>query len=134
MILTPEQLLERYHAAMIAGDADGFAALYSPDGVHEFPFANPQGVSRLQGPDQIRDFYRPLWANTPVVLGRIENTSLHHGETAGVIINELVSIGHRRPDDKPFRLASLLILTSSEGQITNVRDYLDVFGLQSQLA
>lgn len=134
MILTPEQLLDRYHAAMIAADADGFAALYAPEGIHEFPFVSPQGVRRLQGPDQIRDFYRPLWANTPVVLDRIENSSLHHARTAGMIINELVSIGHRRPDDKPFRLAGLLILTSSEGKIINVHDYMDVFGLQTQLA
>lgn len=134
MILTPEQLLDRYHAAMIAADADAFAELYAPEGVHEFGFVNPQGVSRLQGPDQIRDFYRPLWAQTPVAVDRIENTSLCRTDTEGMIINELVSIGHRRPDGKPFRLAGLVILTARAGKIIKVRDYMDVFGLRQQLS
>ena len=133
MILTAEQLLDRYHAAMIAADADAFADLYAPGGVHEFPFVNPQGVTRLLGPDQIRDFYRPLWADTPVVLDRVETTFQCHTDTEGMIINELVSIGRRRTDDEPFRLAGLVILTAADGRITHTRDYMDLLGLQSQL-
>jgi ketosteroid isomerase-like protein len=134
MSLTSEQLLDRYHAAMVAGDADALADLYAPDGVHEFPFFNPQGVKRLHGPDQIRGFYRPLWADSPASLDRIETVSLHHTETDGMIINELVSIGHRRSDGMPFRLAGLLILTTRDGSIINNHDYMDLAGLHSQLA
>lgn len=129
MNLSADELLARYHAAMIAGDADSFAELYAPDGVHEFPFFNPHGVSRLVGPGQIRDFYRPLWTSTDVVLDRVESTAVHHTDTDGMVIDELVSIGHRGPDRRPFRLAGLLILTARAGKIIKVRDYLDLMGL-----
>lgn len=132
MNLSADDLLDRYHAAMIAADSDAFAELYAPDGVHEIPFFTPQGVSRLQGPEQIRDYYRPLWAEMPITLDRVENTAVHRTGSAATIISESVSIGHRR-DGAPFRLPGLVILTARDSKIIKVRDYMDLLGLRHQL-
>lgn len=130
--MTPEQLLAGYHAAMVDGDARAFADLYAPDGTHEFPFFNPHGVSRLHGPDEIRGYYEPLWANLPVTMDRVDSTAVHR-PAPDVIIDELVSTGRRRSDGAPFRLAGLVILTVGDGKIINARDYMDLLGVQHQL-
>jgi ketosteroid isomerase-like protein len=126
-----DQLVDRYHAAMVAADADAFAGLYAPDGIHEFPFFNPYGVTRLDGPDQIRSFYQPLWSASDVVLDRVDSTALHHTDDRDTVIDELVSTGRRGPSRRPFRLAGLVVLTARDGRIVKVRDYLDLLGLSA---
>jgi uncharacterized protein len=129
---TPDELLGRYHAAMINISADDLADLYADDSIHEFPFFNPQGVSRLTGREQVRAYYRQLWSDVPVVLERIESTATHQTTTPGMIINELICHGRLRSTGAPFQLGGLIVLTARAGKIISVRDYMDLMGLAAQ--
>lgn len=124
-------LLGRYHSAMINVDADTFADLYAADGVHEFPFRTPDGVGRLTGREQIRRHYRRLWAEPPVHLDRIEDRASHQvSET--MIINEWHGTGRRHSNGGAFELSGVIVLSSRDGELDLVRDYMDVYGLLSQ--
>lgn len=134
MNVTSEQLLHEYHAAMVSGDSDALADLYAHDGVHEFPFFTPGGVRRLEGPEQICEFYAPRWAARGVWIDRVETVFPHRlANEADRVVNGFVSVGRRRDDGAPFRLAGLLILTARDGKIVHVLDYMDIAGLQNQL-
>ncbi|HEY9293972.1 MAG TPA: nuclear transport factor 2 family protein [Microlunatus sp.] len=125
-------LLQSYHQAMINFSADAFADLYATDAVHEFPFRNPDGVQRLAGREEIRDYYRALWSDPAVILEQIDERATHQ-PSPSMIINEWHGTGHRRADGAAFQLSGVIVLAADRGMITAVRDYMDVQGLLSQL-
>ena len=52
--------------ALQAGDIDGWMEIYTPDAIHEFPFAPTGAVRRLEGRDAISAYMtasrsHPLW-------------------------------------------------------------------------
>lgn len=51
-------LVDRALALLLAKDMAGFAELWAPDGVLEFPFAPPGYPSRLNGRAEVRDYVR----------------------------------------------------------------------------
>lgn len=128
-------LLDRYRAAMMMFSADELADLYAADGVHEFPFRTHDGVTRLEGREQVRSYYRRLWAEPPVTLDRIDNRALHQ-VAPDTIIYEWSGTGrHRNPDvDAVFELSGVIVMTARNGLIASLRDYMDVYGLLSQTA
>lgn len=129
---TAEQLLPRYRQAMLAADADAFADLYDPDGIHEFPFRTPAGVTRLQGREEIRRFYRGLWSDLPVEIARIDDVAVHTTGDPATVINELRISGTVRSTGADFGLNTVIVVTARDGSIVNARDYMDVFGLAAQ--
>ena len=61
---TPADVLARRRHLILNGDADGFADLFSPDGVIEAPFAGPTGMpARLEGREAIREYSRHVMAS-----------------------------------------------------------------------
>jgi uncharacterized protein len=60
---TPADVLAQRRHLIMSGDADGFADLFAPDAVIEFPFASPGAPSRLDGREAIREYSRHFVAS-----------------------------------------------------------------------
>jgi ketosteroid isomerase-like protein len=129
---TLEKLLSGYRHAMLTADADAFADLYDADGVHEFPFRTPAGVTRLRGRDEIRRFYRSLWSDMRVEIARIDDVAMHATGDPDTVIDEMRVSGSVRSTGAGFEVNTLVILTTRDGSIVHARDYMDVFGLAVQ--
>jgi hypothetical protein len=107
--------------ALQAGDADGWAQIYAPDAVHEFPFAPEGGVRRLVGRDAIVAYMRQLPAR------------IHFGSLSDVRVREagdeliVEATGHHRriPEDTPWELSYVWFVTLRGGQVTHFRDYMN---------
>jgi ketosteroid isomerase-like protein len=128
---SPQDLLDRYHAAMLAFSADEFADLYADAAVHEFPFRAPGGVRRLAGRESVREHYRRAWDQPLLRLEVIESEAVHQTSDPGTVVDEWRGHGFTHQGDR-VELSGLLVLTVVDGEIAKVRDYMDAYGLLSQ--
>ncbi|GII54251.1 hypothetical protein Pth03_26400 [Planotetraspora thailandica] len=128
MNATPRELLRRYHRAMIDKSADDLADLYAVDAVHEFPFRVPGWPARLDGQEEIRALYHAAWDPSPVTLAEISDVVVHEAADPEVVVGEWRSAGTIGPEGRPFQASGLLMLRARNGEIVEMRDYMDVFG------
>ena len=125
-------LLVRYQQAMLPADADAFADLYHADAVHEFPFRTAANVPRLRGREEVRRFYQKAWADRPIEITRIDDVAVHTGDDPDTVVGEMRINGIMRSTGAEFSLSTVVVITSRDGAIVKVRDYMDTFGLASQ--
>ena len=67
-MLTPSDLAQEWRAALLAGDADAFAALFAPDGVMldvEHRTSDQRSARPLEGREMIRAVTAAWCASTP---------------------------------------------------------------------
>ncbi len=125
---TPRDVLALFHRAMVDKSADDLADLYAVDGVHEFPFRAPGFPTRFSGRDEVRAGYRKAWDASPVRLAEIHDVVVHEAADPEVIIGEWHGTGTAGPDGRPFEASGLLMFRVRDGEIVEMRDYMDVFG------
>ena len=122
---TPADVLARRSHLILNGDADGFADLFSPDGVIEAPFAGPTGMpARLEGREAIREYSRHVMAS-PLRLEDIEVAELYQTQDPEVVITEMRAKGTVTTTGRPFTATSVQILRIRDGHIVLFRDFAD---------
>ncbi|GAA0361575.1 nuclear transport factor 2 family protein [Microbispora corallina] len=125
---TPREVLSLFHRAMVAKSADDLADLYAMDGTHEFPFRAPGFPPRLAGREEVRACYRAAWGASPVRLAEIHDVVVHEAADSEVIVGEWHGTGTVGAEGRPFAASGLLMFRVRDGEIAEMRDYMDVFG------
>lgn len=121
----PRTTLEQWRQAAISQSADDMRRLYAPDAIHEFPFAYPGVPSRLAGRDEIVNWITAGWAATPLRYERYRTLAVHDTDNPETIIVEQEACGTSSSAGE-FALPSIMVLTVHDGQITRLRDYVNV--------
>jgi len=123
---TPRELVARYHASMLAKDADALAGLYAETGIHEFPLLSPFFPQRLHGREAVRQHYNAVWGRSPIRITEIRQVALHETADPGVIVSEAEFTAEGPA--KTFSLAFAIVMQVKNGQIVHLRDYMDALG------
>ena len=122
---TPADVLARRSQLILNGDADGFAALFTPDAVIESSFAGPPGTPvRLEGREAIREYSRHVLAS-PLRLEDFEVTELYQTQDPEVVITEMRAQGTVTTTGRSFTTTSVQIIRIREGRIVHSRDFAD---------
>jgi len=120
---TPADVLARRRQLILNRDADGFAALFAPEGVIEMPFGGPIPV-RVEGREAIRENARQVVA-LPLRLEDFEVVELHQTQDPEVVIAETRTKGTMTMTGRSFTATSVQIFRIREGQILLFRDFAD---------
>ena len=122
---TPAEVLARRSQLILNGDADGFAALFTPDAVIESSFAGPPGTPvRLQGREAIREYSRRVMAS-PLRLEDLEVAELYQTQDPEVVITQMWAKGTVTTTGRSFTTTSVQIIRIREGRIVHSRDFAD---------
>ena len=119
---TPAEVLSQRRRLILDGDADGYADLFAPDGVIEWPFAPPGAPSRMDGREAIRDYSRHFVA-LPMRLEEFEVAELHQTQDPEVVIAEMRVRATLTTTGQSFNATSIQVLRIREGQIVLFRDF-----------
>ena len=122
---TPVDVPARRSQLILNGDADGFAALFTPDAVIESSFAGPPGTPlRLAGQEAIREYSRRVMAS-PLRLEDFEVAKLYQTEDPEVVITEMRATGTVTTTGRSFTTTSVQIIRIRDGHIVHSRDFAD---------
>jgi ketosteroid isomerase-like protein len=121
----PREVLERLRQAAISQSADDMSHLYAVDAVHEFPFTRPGVPSRLTGRDEIVDWIASGWQVSPLKYERYRTLAIHDTSDPETIIVEQEVLGTSATTGE-FTLPNIIVLTARNGQITCLRDYVNI--------
>jgi uncharacterized protein (TIGR02246 family) len=119
---TPSDVLVQRRRLLLSGDTDGYADLFAPDGVIEWPFAPPGAPSRLEGREAIREYSRHVMAS-PVRLEDFEVAELYQTQDPEVVIEDLQAKVTLTTTGRSFVTTSIQIYRIREGQIVLFRDF-----------
>lgn len=119
--MTPHQLFDAWAHALIAKDIDAIADLYCADGEHHFPFRD--GAPVLRGREAIRLHLRRGFGSSPIVLTRLESSTVHQTTDPSTIIVECTFEGIVGTTSSAFNPSYVEIITERDGLIGCVRDY-----------
>ncbi|WP_261558881.1 nuclear transport factor 2 family protein [Frankia tisae] len=122
----PYEVLEHYRRAAIRQAADDMRGLYAADAVHEFPFTPPGVPSRLTGRDEIVSWIAAGWRTLPLRYERYRTIASHDTGDPRTIVVEQEAIGRNTSSGREFALPNIVVLTVHDGQITHLRDYVNV--------
>src|SRR5580704_3571711 len=121
---TPVDVLAQRRHLILSGDSDGYADLFTPDGVIESPFAPPGVPSRLEGREAIREYSRHVMAS-PLRLEDSEVAELYQTQDPEVVIVEMRTKGTITTTGRSFTATSVQILRIRDGHIVLFRDFAD---------
>jgi uncharacterized protein len=122
----PREVLEQYRQATIRQDPDDMRRLYAADAVHEFPFTPPGVPSRLAGRDEIVGWIAAGWQTLPLRYERYRTIASHDTGDPRTIVVEQEAIGRNTLSGREFALPDIVVLTVRDGNITHLRDYVNV--------
>ena len=94
--------------------------MYAEDAVHEFPFAAVGAVKRLEGKDEIRAYVAGM--GDRVQFGSLDDVQVR--EWGDEVLIEAEGHHFAAATGEPFDLRYLWIITSREGRVTRLRDYM----------
>ena len=127
---TPADILAERRRLILSGDTDGFADLFTPDGVIEGPFTGPPGAPlRLEGREAIREYSRRVMAS-PLRLEDFEVAELYQTQDPEVIVVEMRTKGTVTTTGRSFTVTSIQVLRIRDGRIALFRDFADPRGLE----
>jgi uncharacterized protein len=126
---TPADVLARRRHLLLSGDADGYADLFTPDGVMESPFAPPGVPLRLEGRKAIREYSRRVMAS-PVRLEDYEVSEFYQAEDPEVVIVEMRSKATLTTTGRSVTAVSIQVLRIREGHIVLFRNFADSRALE----
>jgi len=126
------EVLERYRQAAISQSADDLSHLYAADAVHEFPFTRPGMPSRLEGRDEIVNWIAAGWKARPLTYERYRTLAIHDTSDPGTIIVEQEALGTSATTGE-FALPNIVVLTVRNGQVTRLRDYVNILAASAAL-
>jgi ketosteroid isomerase-like protein len=115
-------VLERFRRAAIRQSVDDMRRLYA---VHEFPFTRPGVPPRLEGREEIVAFMAARWSSGPLRFDRYRTLAIHDTSDPNTIVVEQEALG-TRPAGGPFALPNIVVVTVQDGQITHLRDHVNV--------
>jgi uncharacterized protein (TIGR02246 family) len=121
---TPVDVLAQRRHLILSGDIDGYAELFTPDGVIESPFAPPGAPSRLEGREAIREYSRHVMAS-PLRLEEYQVVELYQTQDPEVVIVEMRTKATLTTMGRSFAATSIQILRIRKGQIVLFRDFAD---------
>jgi uncharacterized protein (TIGR02246 family) len=122
---TPADVLAKRRQLILNGDIDGFADLFTPDGVIEGPFTGPPGVPlRLVGREAIREYSRRVMVS-PLQLEDFEVVELYKTQDPEVVIAEVLTKGTVTTTGRSFTATSVQVLRIREDHIVLFRDFAD---------
>jgi uncharacterized protein (TIGR02246 family) len=122
---TPADVLARRRQLLLSGDTDGFADLFTPDGVIEFAFHGSPGTPvRIEGREAIRAYSRQVMAS-PLRLDDFEVVELYQTQDPEVAITEMRSKATLTTTGRALTATSIQILRIRDGQIALFRDFAD---------
>lgn len=108
-------------AALGTGDLASWMAMYAEDAVHEFPFAAEGAPARLDGRAAIAAYMGQLPSR--IRFGALTDVRVH--EAGDTLIVEATGHHIRLPDETPFALSYVWLITRRDGQVTRFRDYMN---------
>lgn len=121
---TPCEILERWRRAAIDQSAESMRDLYAPNAIHEFPFTLPGVRTHLTGRDEIITWISAGWSASDLKYENYRTLSIHETTNPDTIIVEQEVRGTSCTTGD-FTLPNLLILTTRNGEIIHLRDYID---------
>jgi ketosteroid isomerase-like protein len=128
----PREVLERWRRAAVRRSADDLRRSYAVDAVHEFPFTRPGLPSRLEGRDEIVRWTAALWRTNTFTYERYRTLAIHDTGDPDTIVVEQEALGTSASTGE-FVLPNIVVLTVHNGQITRLRDYVDVLAAAAAL-
>lgn len=128
----PREVLERWRQAAINQSAEDMRRVYALDAVHEFPFAYPGVRSRLEGRDEIVNWIAAGWKANPLKYERYRTLAIHDTDDPDTIIVEQEALGTSASTGE-FALPNIVVLTVRAGEITRLRDYVNVLAAAGAL-
>jgi ketosteroid isomerase-like protein len=124
---SPAEVFTQVQRRVLAFDGAGYASLFAPDAVVEFPFGSAPGVpTRLVGRNQIR---RHVGARmeAAIAAGRrmlaYHHLVLHQTADPEVLIAEFEVEGEVVRTDRHYRLPYVQIYRIRDGLVRELRDY-----------
>ena len=93
--------------------------------VHEFPFTRPGVPSRLEGRDEIVNWITAGWKAYPLRYERYRTLAIYDTSDPETIIVEQEALGTGASTGE-FALPNIVVLTVRNGQITRLRDYVNI--------
>ncbi len=107
--------------ALQAGNIDGWMDIYTPDAVHEFPFA-PEGTPQsLEGRDAIAAYMSQLPSR--IRFGSLSDVRVRQADDELII--EATGHHHRLPENTPRDLSYIWFITLRGGKASHIRDYMN---------
>jgi ketosteroid isomerase-like protein len=119
------EVLERFRQAAVSQSADDMSHLYAANAVHEFPFTRPGLPSRLEGREEIVNFIVAGWRAYGLTYERYRTHAIYDTADPGTIIVEQEVLGSSASAGE-FALPNIVVLTVRNGQITRLRDYVNI--------
>ena len=122
--VVPVWLAEAFES-LAAGDVEGWASIYAPDAVHEFPFAAREDERRIEGRDAIAARLREVFdaEKGRLRFGSFDNVRVR--EAGDEVIIEGEGHHHRSADGTPVEIGCVWFVTRRDGQVTRFRDYMN---------
>ena len=128
----PREVLERYRQAAIDQSVDDMRRVYASDAVHEFPFAYPGMPSRFEGRDEIVNWIASGWEVNSLRYESYRTLAIHNTSHPETIIAEQEVHG-TSPSTGGFTLPNIVVLTTRDGQIAHLRDYVNILAAAAAL-
>jgi ketosteroid isomerase-like protein len=128
----PREVLNRVRRATINESADEMRLLYAIDAIHEFPFTRPGLPSRLEGRDEIVQWMSTFWQAKLVKYRAYRTLAIHDTTDPATIIVEQEALG-ASPTTGDFTLPNLVVLTTHDGHITHLRDYVNILAAMAAI-
>ncbi|WP_306333606.1 nuclear transport factor 2 family protein [Streptomyces sp. KL118A] len=113
-------VMDRMHEALLAHDMMGFADLWAPDGVMEFPFA-PPGHANLSGREEVREYVRSYADH--VDLRSIRHQTRHETADPDVMIVEWGVGGTALATGRRYDIDYVGVIRVGEHGIVSYKDY-----------
>lgn len=128
----PRAVLERWRQASIAQSADDIGRVYAADAVHEFPFTRPGLPSRLEGRDEIVSWIAAGWQANALKYERYRTLAIHDTDDPDTIVVEQEALGTSTVTGE-FTLPNIVVLTARDGQIAQLRDYVNILAASAAM-
>lgn len=101
--------------------AEGFVEMMAPDGVMEFPYAPPGGVTRIEGRKALADYLAGF--SEIVAVDRVTEPTVHLTQNPDVVILEFGCEGRGLKTGQPYNQRYISVITVKEGRIVRYVDY-----------
>ncbi|MBU9811162.1 nuclear transport factor 2 family protein [Rouxiella badensis] len=113
--------------ALQSGNIEEWMNIYAADAVHEFPFAPPGWVVKLEGREQIGAYMSQL----PALLHFGSLSDIRVREVGDELIVEAIGHHRRTSDNTPRYINYVWFITLHNGKVTHIRDYMNPLQLST---
>ncbi len=101
--------------------ADTFLDMFADDGVMEFPFAPPGGISRLDGRTALAAYFPEI--TKMIQFDRFTTPTVYRTTDPGVVVLDFEGFGHGVATGLPYEQRYLSVITVDRGRIVRYLDF-----------